>query len=53
MFRYFEILVLNENIEYLQNVIYDIMKSSKSKELKSRINIKGINIKHDLIIIKY
>ena len=48
MFRYFEILVLNENIEYLQNIIYDIVESFKSKELKERIIIRGINIKPDL-----
>ena len=48
MFRYFEILVLNENIEYLQNVIYDIVESFKSEEVKARINIRGLNIKPDL-----
>ena len=48
MFRYLEILVLNENIEYLQNVIYDIVESFKSEELRERINIRGLNIKPDL-----
>ena len=48
MFRYLEILVLNENIEYLQNVIYDFVQSFNSEELQARINIRNVNVKPDL-----
>ena len=48
MFRYLEILVLTKNIEHLQNVIADFVKCFNSEELKSRLIIRGMNIKPDL-----
>ena len=48
MFRYLEILVLNNQIEYLQNLAYDVYKSFNSEELKSRLMIGKINLKPDL-----
>ena len=48
MFRYLEILVLNNQIEYLQNLAYDVYKSFNSEELKSRLIIGKINLKPDL-----
>ena len=48
IFRYFEILILNEKIDYLKNVISDIVKSFNSEELKQRNIIRGMNIKPDL-----
>ena len=48
MFRYLEILVLSKNIEHLQNVISDFVKCFNSEELKSRLIIRGMNIKPDL-----
>ena len=48
MFRYLEILVLNNQIEHLQNLAYDVYKSFNSEELKSRLIIGKINLKPDL-----
>ena len=48
MFRYLEILILEEKIEYFQNLIYDIVNSFQSKELKARLNIKNLDINPDL-----
>jgi hypothetical protein len=50
MFRYLEILVLNKQIEYLQNVTYDVYKSFDSEELKSRLIIGNIVLKPDLAL---
>ena len=50
MFRYLEILVLNKQIEYLQNVTYDVYKSFNSEELKSRLIIGNIVLKPDLAL---
>ena len=50
MFRYLEILIINNKIEYLQNVIFDIVNSFKSEELKSRRVIKNMDIKPELTI---
>ena len=48
MFRYFEILILNERIDVLKNVIMDIVNSFNSQELQKRIIIRGMDIKPDL-----
>ena len=48
MFRYLEILVLSKNIDHLKNVISDFVKSYNAEELKSRLIIRGMNIKPDL-----
>ena len=48
MFRYLEILILNNKIEYLQNLINDIIISFNSDELKQRTNIRGFDIKPEL-----
>ena len=48
MFRYLEILILEEKLEYLQNLIFDIVNSFNSKELKSRLVIRNLDIKPDL-----
>ena len=48
IFRYLEILILNNKIEYLQNLINDIIISFNSEELKKRTNIRGFNIKPEL-----
>ena len=50
MFRFLEILILNNKIEYLQNIIFDIMNSFKSVELQSRRIIKNIDVKPDLTL---
>ena len=50
MFRYLEIMVLNNKIEYLQNITYDVYNSFNSEELKSRLNIGNVNIKPSLTI---
>jgi len=50
MFRYLEILILTNNIEQLKNVVFDFMNSFQSEKLKSRIIIRGLNIKPDLSI---
>ena len=48
MFRYLEILILNNKIEYLQNLINDIIICFNKEELKQRTNIRGLNIKPEL-----
>ena len=48
MFRYLEILILNNQIEYLQNVIYDIVNAFNTEELKARKIIKNMDITPDL-----
>ena len=48
MFRYLEILILSNNIEHLQNIIYDIVNCFNSQELQSRRIIKNIDIKPEL-----
>ena len=48
MFRYFELLILNNQINYLKNVICDVINSFNSPELKSRTNIRGMDIKPEL-----
>ena len=48
MFRYLEILILNEKTEVLKNVIFDIVNSFNSEELKQRTIIRGMDIKPDL-----
>ena len=48
MFRYLEILILNEKTEVLKNVIFDIVNSFNSEELKKRTIIRGMDIKPDL-----
>ena len=50
MFRYLEIMVLNNKIEYLQNITYDVYNSFNSEELKSRLIIGNVNIKPTLTI---
>ena len=50
MFRYLEIIVLNKQIEYLQNITYDVYNSFNSEELKSRLIIGNINIKPTLTL---
>ena len=40
MFRYFEIIILNKEIELLRNIIYDMKKSIYSKEIMERKEIK-------------
>ena len=57
IFRYFEILILNKEIELLKNIIYEMNESFNSNEIRSRIRIK-FNFKlncrlvlHILIII--
>ena len=50
MFRYLEILVLNKQIEYLQDVTYDVYNSFNSEELKSRLVIGNINLKPALAL---
>ena len=50
MFRYLEILVLNKQIEYLQDVTYDVYNSFNSEELKSRLVIGNINLKPTLAL---
>ena len=50
MFRYLEILVLNNQIEYLQNITYDVYNSFNSEELKSRLVIGNISLKPDLAL---
>ena len=58
MFRYLEILILNEKIDDLKNVINDIVNSFKSEELKKRTKINNLDVKPDLtfkilILIEY
>ena len=48
MFRYLEIIVLNKQIEYLQNITYDVYNSFNSEELKQRISIVKGGIKPEL-----
>ncbi len=48
MFRYLEILILNKNITILQKVVYDVIESFNSEELKKRRIIKNEDIKPDL-----
>ena len=48
MFRYLEILILSNNIEYLQNIIYDIVNCFNSQELQSRRIIRNIDVKPEL-----
>ena len=48
MFRYLEILILNENIPILQKITFDIIESFNSEELKKRRIIKNEDIKPDL-----
>ena len=48
MFRYLEILILNNNIEQLQNFVSDVVNSFKSEELNLRRNISGMDIKPEL-----
>ena len=50
MFRYLEILVLNKQIEYLQNVIYDVYNSLKSEEIQARLVIGNVTVKPTLAI---
>ena len=50
MFRYLEILVLNKQIEYLQNVTLDVNNSLNSEEIKARLNIGNIIVKPNLTI---
>ena len=40
IFRYFEIIILNQKVDLLKNIIYDIKKSFNSNEIKSRIRVK-------------
>ena len=40
IFRYFEIIILNKNIELLKNIISEMKESFDSKEIRSRIRIK-------------
>ena len=40
IFRYFEIIILNNKIDLLKNIIYDMKESFKSNEISSRIRIK-------------
>ena len=51
MFRYLEILVLNNKIEILQNFVYDVYNSFNSKELKSRIKNSKVNTKNTIILL--
>ena len=51
MFRYLEILVLNNKIEILQNFVYDVYNSFNSKELKSRVKNSKVNTKNTLILL--
>ena len=48
IFRYLEILILNKKIEILQKVVYDVVKSYDSEELKNRRIINNNDIKPDL-----
>ena len=48
MFRYLEILILNNKIEYLQNLINDIIICFNKEELKKKTNIRGLDIKPEL-----
>ena len=48
MFRYLEILILNEKIESLRNLINDVIISFNSEELKKRTKINNLVIKPDL-----
>ena len=48
MFRYLEILILSNNIEFLRKLVYDIVQSFKSEELQKRKIILNSDIKPDL-----
>ena len=48
MFRYLEILILNEKIDDLRNVINDVVNSFKSEELKKRRIINNSDVKPEL-----
>ena len=50
IFRYLEIIVLNKKKDILRNVIYDVMISFQSEELKKRRIISNNDIKPDLTI---
>ena len=53
IFRYFEILILNNKIDILQNVTKDIYNSFNSEELKSRLIVdkNPLNVKLTLKIL--
>ena len=48
IFRYLEILILNKKIDILKKVVYDVVESFKSEELKNRRIILNNDIKPDL-----
>ena len=48
MFRFLEILILNKKIKILQKIVYDLVKSFNSEELKNRRNILDNDIKPEL-----
>ena len=48
IFRYLEIIVLNKDIAILKRIVFDVMKSFTSEELKSRRIILKKDIKPDL-----
>ena len=48
MFRYFEIIILNKEIPFLRNIIFDMKKSFISDEIMSRKEIKMTSIQEEL-----
>ena len=48
MFRYIEILILNENISIFQRFIFDIIESFKSEEIQQRRIVNNNDIKPNL-----